>query len=66
MTVYLNKFKKQKERQKLTVKYCTKCLICENVIAIVSKTNKSEGALFVKASIKHGVIKHVLALVKPA
>ena len=38
-------------------------MICENVIAIVSKTNKGKDALFVKASVKHGVIRIVLALV---
>ena len=45
------------ERQKLTFKVLAKCLICENVIAIVSETNKSEDAFIVKDSVKHGVKK---------
>ena len=42
----------------------TKCFICESVIAIVNETNEGDdAALFVKVSVKHGVIKSVLALV---
>ena len=42
----------------------TKCFICESVIAIVNETNEGgDATLFVKVSVKHGVIESVLALV---